>query len=33
MIYTTQEVTNADECAPHEIDGYRDQLWKDVLND
>ncbi|MPN37085.1 hypothetical protein SDC9_184601 [bioreactor metagenome] len=31
MIYTTQEVTNADECVPHEIGGYREQLWKDVL--
>ncbi len=33
MIYTTHEVNDADECVPHEIDEYRDQLWNEVLND
>ncbi|MHB9055786.1 MAG: threonine synthase [Paludibacteraceae bacterium] len=31
MIYTTQEVTNAEQCEPHLIMDYRAQLWKDVL--
>lgn len=33
MIYTTREVNHVDDCEPHEIDDYRDQLWRDVLND
>ena len=32
MIYTTHQVDNVEQCAPHEIDGYREQLWDEVLN-
>ncbi len=31
MIYTTREVDKVEQCAPHEINGYRTQLWGEVL--
>ncbi len=31
MIYTSHNVSNVEECAPHSIDDYRTQLWNDVL--
>jgi len=31
MIYTSRNVSNVDECAPHSINDFREQLWKDVL--
>lgn len=31
MIYSSKEVSSADECKPHQIDFYRKQLWNDVL--
>ncbi|MFV0392694.1 MAG: pyridoxal-phosphate dependent enzyme [Paludibacteraceae bacterium] len=27
MIYTSQKVENVEQCEPHEINGYRDELW------
>lgn len=33
MIYTTRNVNNVDECSPHSIDDFREQLWKDLLED
>ncbi len=32
MIYTTREVNNVNDCEPHSIDDYREQLWNDVLS-
>ena len=31
MIYTTRDVNNVDECAPHSMDDYREKLWSEVL--
>lgn len=33
MIYTSHNVYNVDECAPHSIDDYRTQLWNEVMRD
>ena len=33
MIYTTQNVSNIEECAPHSINDLREELWNDVLNE
>lgn len=33
MIYTSQNVQEVDECAPHSINDYRAELWNDVLRD
>lgn len=30
MIYTTREVTKVDECEPHKMGDYREELWKDL---
>jgi threonine synthase len=30
MIYTTKQVDCADECQPHNISDFREQLWKAV---
>lgn len=32
MIYTSHNVSNVEECAPHSIDDYRTQLWSEVLD-
>lgn len=32
MIYTTQEVDNVEQCSPHSIDDFRNQLWKEILS-
>jgi threonine synthase len=31
MIYTSKDISSVDECKPHQIDDYRQQLWNDVL--
>lgn len=31
MIYTTCEVNGVDDCTPHSINDYHDQLWNDVV--
>ena len=33
MVYTSRNVNNVDECAPHSIDDFRSQLWKELLED
>ena len=30
MIYTTCEVESVEQCKPHEINGFREELWKEV---
>ena len=32
MIYTSHNVSNVDECAPHSMNDYRAQLWKEVMD-
>jgi len=32
MIYTTEIVNNADQCKPHTMNSYREQLWKAIEN-
>lgn len=32
MIYTTKNVTSVDDCKPHKISDYREQLWNAVLD-
>lgn len=31
MIYTSREVENVEQCHPHEIDNYREELWADIV--
>lgn len=31
MIYTTRNVNNVEECSPHEMNVFRDQLWEELL--
>lgn len=33
MVYTSQIVSNVEECAPHFIDDFRNELWDEVLRD
>ncbi|HHU25003.1 MAG TPA: pyridoxal-phosphate dependent enzyme [Bacteroidales bacterium] len=33
MIYTTRKVKKVEECSPHVIDDFREQLWKEVLEE
>lgn len=33
MIYTTRNVNNVDECSPHEMNGFSEQLWEEVLSE
>ncbi|NLO71529.1 MAG: pyridoxal-phosphate dependent enzyme [Porphyromonadaceae bacterium] len=30
MIYTTREVENVEQCEPHEINGFKEELWEEV---
>jgi threonine synthase len=30
MIYTTRKVRNVEQCKPHEIENFREQLWNEV---
>ena len=32
MIYTTEIVNNVDQCKPHTMNSYREQLWKAIEN-
>ena len=32
MIYTTQEVSSAKDCEPHNISDFREQLWNDLIS-
>lgn len=32
MIYTTKLVDNVEQCTPHTMDSYREQLWDAVVN-
>ncbi len=31
MIYTSHNVSNVEECAPHSMEDYRKELWNEVL--
>jgi len=33
MIYTSHNVSNVEECAPHSIDDFRTRLWDELLKD
>lgn len=32
MIYTTRQVNNVNECQPHSINFYKEQIWNDALS-
>jgi threonine synthase len=33
MIYTSHNVSNVEDCTPHSMDDFRNQLWKELLDD